>query len=117
MNRRARRTKTDRIDARKLVALLVRVEWGETRAFRTVRVPSPAEEAARQASRERTALVADRTRLINQLRSLLALHGTKLPARRGGAWYRAVIDWAGAPLSDEDFPVVLEYLSRSFGVE
>ena len=109
VNRRARRTKTDRIDARKLVALLVRVEWGETRAFRTVRVPSPAEEAARQASRERTALVADRTRLINQLRSLLALHGTKLPARRGGAWYRAVIDWAGAPLSDE----VQEMLART----
>jgi transposase len=109
VNRRARRTKTDRIDARKLVALLVRVAWGETGAFRTVRVPSAAEEAARQASRERTALVADQTRLVNQLRSLLALQGTKLPARRVGAWYRDVVDWAGAPLSSE----VQELLARA----
>lgn len=98
VNRRARRNKTDRIDARKLVMLLVRRSLGEPGAFREVRVPSPAEEGARQASRERTALVADRTRLVNQMRSLLALQGSRLPARRVG-WVARVVDWAGAPLA------------------
>ena len=37
VNRRARRTKTDRIDARKLVILLVRLCLGDVHACRTVR--------------------------------------------------------------------------------
>lgn len=101
VNRRARRNKTDRIDAQKLVALLVRVCLGETGAFREVRVPTPAEEAARHTSRERTALVADQTRLINQMRSVLARYGTRLPGRRRDGWYTRVTDWAGAPLPSQ----------------
>src|SRR5215204_4775531 len=40
VNRRARRTKTDRIDALKLVMMLVRACCGESRVFAEVRVPS-----------------------------------------------------------------------------
>src|ERR1041384_5457305 len=40
VNRRARRTKTDRIDALKLVTMLVRAIAGEGRVFAEVRVPS-----------------------------------------------------------------------------
>ena len=87
VNRRARRTKTDRIDARKLVILLVRVCLGDTRACRTVRVPTVAEEAARQVSRDRSGLVEDRTRVINQMRGWLATWGATLPTRRGDAWW------------------------------
>jgi transposase len=58
VNRRARRAKTDRIEAVKLVRLLVRVCQGEDGGWREVRVPTRAEEAARQVSRERTALTA-----------------------------------------------------------
>ena len=82
VNRRARRAKTDRLDARKLVRLLVRVCSGERDAWSEVRVPSVAEEAARQVSRERTALTEERTRLINQRRGWLATWGSALPRRQ-----------------------------------
>ena len=59
VNRRARRAKTDRLDALKLVTMLVRVCCGETRVWSEVRVPTVAAEAARQVSRERTALTQD----------------------------------------------------------
>ena len=98
VNRRAKRAKTDRIDALKLVLLLVRVCAGDHRAWREVRVPSVADEAARHVSRERTDLVQAQTCLINQMRSWLALHGTRLPASRKGAWWTGVRDWAGVPL-------------------
>jgi transposase len=101
VNRRARRTKTDRIDARKLVLLLIRVVLGDRTAWREVRVPTPAEEAARQVSRERSDLVAERTRLLNQMGSWLTAVGTKQPKRQGGAWWTTVRDWAGAVIAPE----------------
>jgi len=101
VNRRARRAKTDRLDARKLVLMLVRVLLGEEGVWREVHVPSTADEAARHRSRERTQLVQDRTRLINQMRSWLATWGARLPARRGAGWWTAVRDWAGVPLPGE----------------
>jgi transposase len=98
VNRRARRAKTDRLDALKLVAMLVRVGHGESGVWHEVRVPSVAEEAARHVSRERTALTQEQTRLINQLRSWLTTWGCALPARRADGWWTTVHDWAGAPL-------------------
>jgi transposase len=101
VNRRARRAKTDRLDALKLVAMLVRVCYGERRVWSEVRVPAVSDEAARQVSRERTALTQDRTRLVNQLRGCLATWGTTLPARRHPAWWTTMRDWAGAALPAE----------------
>lgn len=98
VSRRARRTKTDRIDALKLVAMLMRVWGGERGVWREVRVPAVAEEAARHVSRERSQLVQDATRLVNQMRSVLATWGAALPAQRPGAWWTTVCDWTGAPL-------------------
>ncbi len=72
VNRRARRAKTDRLDALKLAMMLVRVWAGERRVWSEVRVPLVADEAARQVSRERTALTQDQTRLVNQMRGWLA---------------------------------------------
>ena len=98
VNRRARRAKTDRLDALKLVMMLVRVCHGEGRVWREVRVPTVAEEAARHVSRERTALTQEQTRLTNQMRGWLATWGCAWPARRAEGWWRAVRDWAAAPL-------------------
>jgi transposase len=100
VNRRARRAKTDRLDALKLVRMLVRVCAGEHHVWSEVHVPSVAAEAARQVSRERTALTEEQTRLMNQLRGWLATWGATLP-RRGPQWWTAVRDWAGAPLPVE----------------
>ena len=101
VNRRARRAKTDRLDALKLARMLVRVCTGEAGVWREVHVPSAAAEAARQVSRERTALTQEQTRLRNQLRSWLAVWGASLPGRRSADWWTTVRDWAGAPLAPE----------------
>jgi transposase len=98
VNRRARRAKTDRLDALKLVRQLVRVWAGERQVWSEVRVPTVAEEAARQVSRERTALVQEQTRLSNQIVGWLATWGVALPARRRDGWWTQVRDWAGEPL-------------------
>jgi transposase len=100
VNRRARRTKTDRIDALKLVMMLVRVCCGERRVFAEVRVPSPEAEASRHRSRERTALVHEQTRLRNQIGSWLATCGCRVAARmrRQPAWWTRARDWADAVL-------------------
>lgn len=99
VNRRARRTKTDRIDAVKLVMMLVRVSHGEPRVWSEVRVPTAAAEAARQVSRERTALTQEQTRLRNQIGSWLATWGCAVARRRRHqAWWTEVRDWADAPL-------------------
>ena len=101
VNRRARRAKTDRLDALKLVRMLVRVWYGERRVWSEVRVPTVAEEAARQVSRERTTLTQEQTRLVNQMRGWLATWGATLPARRRAGWWTRVCDWAGAALPTE----------------
>lgn len=98
VNRRRRRAKTDRLDALKLVMMLVRVWSGEAGVWREVRVPTVAAEAARSVSRERTALTQDRTRLVNQQRGWLATWGARLPGRRREGWWTTVRDWAGAAL-------------------
>jgi transposase len=100
VNRRARRRKTDRIDARKLVTMLVRVSSGERHVWSEVHVPPTAAEAARHVSRERTALTKERTRLTNQITSWLATCGCAVSARarRRPDWWTTVRDWAGAAL-------------------
>jgi transposase len=101
ISRRARRAKTDRLDALKLVQMLVRVCLGERHVWHEVRVPTVADEAARQVSRERTDLVQAQTRVINQMRGWLATWGASLPSRRRDDWWTTVRDWAGAPLARE----------------
>lgn len=103
VKRRARRMKTDRIDAMKLVMMLVRVCTGEAGVWSEVRVPTAAAEAARHVSRERTALTAERTRLRNQIGSWLATLGCRVPMRlrRQAQWWVQVRDWADAPLPAE----------------
>lgn len=117
VNRRARRAKTDRLDALKLVRMLVRVCAGERGVWSEVRVPTVADEAARQVSRERTALTQDQTRLVNQMRGWLATWGATLPARRRGAWWTTVRDWAGAALPVEVQARLARAEGRRQGIE
>src|SRR5262245_1397185 len=100
VNRRARRMKTDRLDAVKLVLKLVRVCAGDVDAWHEVQVPSAEVEAARHRSRERTALIQERTRLRNQIGSWLATCGCPVSrrTRQQPTWWTTVRDWATAPL-------------------
>jgi len=89
INRRTRRAKTDRLDAGKLVTMLLRWLGGDRRVWSVVRVPSPEEEDRRQLHRELMTARRDRTRLTNRIQSLLFAQGLALqelrdlPARLG----------------------------------
>lgn len=52
VNRRKWRAKSDRLDAGKLVSMLLRYHAGERRVWSVVRVPGPADEDRRQLHRE-----------------------------------------------------------------
>ena len=72
VNRRYRRSKTDKLDVQKLLTMLVRFVLGETRLWKVVRVPSPEDETRRQSHRELIALKEERTQHINRMKGLLA---------------------------------------------
>ncbi len=75
VNRRRRRLKTDRIDARKLLSMLIRYHNGEFRVWSVVHVPSPQAEDARHLHRELLTLKSNRTRVTNRIKGLLAAQG------------------------------------------
>jgi len=79
VNRRQRRAKADRLDAGKLVTMLLRYHAGETKVWSVVRVPSVADEDHRQLHREMQELKAERTQHVNRLKGLLASHGIEAP--------------------------------------
>ena len=75
VDRRSRRAKTDRIDVERLLDTLMEWARGGRRACSMVRPPSPAEEDERRLTREREALVIERTRHVNRIKGLLATQG------------------------------------------
>jgi transposase len=78
VNRRRRRAKTDRLDAVKLVTLLLRFHAGETKVWSVVRVPNVAEEGRRQLHRELISVQDERTEHVNRIKALLASQGIAL---------------------------------------
>jgi transposase len=75
VDRRARRVKTDRIDAERLLRSLMAYLRGEPKVWSVVRVPSVAEEDARRLHRERDRLVSERVQHVNRIKGLCALQG------------------------------------------
>jgi transposase len=102
VDRRARRAKTDRLDAEKLLAQLLRYLGGERRALRVVRVPSEADEQGRQLHRELMTLKRDRLRIANRISGLLATQGVRLKVRGSfGARLHQCRRWDGQLLPTE----------------
>lgn len=75
VNRKAKRVKTDRLDARKLLMMLMRYDLGEERVWSILNVPSPEAEDHRHLHRELGAWKAERTRHINRIKGLLIGQG------------------------------------------
>ena len=68
--------KTDRVDVEKLLDLLIRHYClGLRKAFRVVRVPDTAAEAAQRLHREDEYLLRQRTRISNRIKALLVTQG------------------------------------------
>ena len=72
---RAKRVKTDRVDAARMVRAMMARDRDGPEACSLVRVPSVEEEDRRRLTRERRRLVTQRTRLTNSIKGLLMLHG------------------------------------------
>ncbi len=104
VNRRARRAKTDGIDAGKLLGLLRRYWGGERGVYSVVRVPNESQEDARRLHRELERLKKERGQHITRIRSLLTLHGIEVSYVGGSDWAEQVSgfrQWDGSPLLGE----------------
>jgi transposase len=82
VDRRRRRAKTDRLDARKLLKLLVRWQLGEKDAWKVVHVPTVEEEDARELHRELETLKKEQGMHGNRIKGLLANHGVVMEVNR-----------------------------------
>jgi len=78
---RGRQPKSDRLDTTALLEKLGRHVDGERKVWSVVHVPSVADEDRRHLHRELTTLTWERTRFVNRIRGLLALHGVVLERR------------------------------------
>ncbi len=112
VNRRLRRLKTDRIDAQKLVTMLIRYHNGELRVWSVVHVPSPQAEDARHLHRELLTLKSDRTRITNRIKGLLAAQGLSVTSLTRG--FLDQLDdlrlWDASPL----YPQLRQRLDREW---
>jgi transposase len=72
VNRRQRRAKSDRLDAVKLVQMLIRWYNGERKVWSVVHAPTVEQEDGRQLHREMIKLKAERTAQANSINGLLA---------------------------------------------
>jgi transposase len=97
VNRRMRRAKTDRLDAQKLLTMLLRYwRYGEKTLWSVVRVPTEEDEDRRRHHRSEERMKKERRQHVVRMKSLLVLHGIRtacLPKE-----WTAVRDWQGHPL-------------------
>jgi transposase len=104
VDRRLRRVKTDRVDAGKLLRMLVRYHGGEKHLWRVVRVPRREDEDARHLHRELEALKRERTRYRNRIHGILIQQGLRLnnPSKKKFVQELNLLrTWDGRELPDE----------------
>ena len=120
MNRRQRRAKTDRLDACKLVTMLLRAAGGEKKVWSVVHVPTPAAEDHRQVHRELLFARRDRGRHTNRIKGLLAAQGVPLARiRELPTHLEHARLWDGTPLPPllcarlaREWDTVVDYTTR-----
>ena len=100
MPRRSRRAKSDKLDAARLLADLIRYDRGDDDVWRVLHVPSSQDESDRHAHRELEQLQKDRTQERNRVRSLLATEGVRVSGdlMRSLARLDTLRTWKGEPL-------------------
>jgi len=111
VNRRRRRAKTDRIDADKLLSLLIRHHQGEWGIWSVVNVPCVEAEDARRLHRELERLKRERLGHSNRIQGLLITQGSRLePGADFLARLERVTSWDGSALpADLKAELVREY--------
>jgi transposase len=104
VNRRKRRTKTDRIDARKLLQMLMRYHGGERKLWSVVNAPSVEAEDGRQLNRELEALNKERTMHRSRIRGLLIQQGLEVSNPSGKKFLEELASlhtWDGKELPED----------------
>jgi transposase len=113
VNRRKRRAKTDRIDATKLLMMLIRYHGGERKLWSVVRVPSVEAEDGRSLNRELEVLKKERTMHRSRIRGLLIREGLQVGNPSGKKFLEeldSLRTWDGKELpSDFKDSIVREY--------
>jgi len=116
-NRRQRRAKTDRLDARKLVSMLLRYAEGDRHTWHVVRAPSSEAEDQRQLHRELKTAQRERLAAVTRVESLLVTQGLtlRLSGRETVAEVRAAVAalrrWDATPVP----PALQTRLVREWG--
>ena len=117
VERHGRRVKTDRVDGRQLLRLLLRQER-EGERLRVVRIPTVEEEDSRRLHRERERRQKERTQHRNRIRSLLVLHGVEVEWRKEFmGWVAAMVLWDGSHLPAQRQAEIGREYQRLQGVE
>lgn len=109
VNRRARRAKTDRLDAGKLVGMLIRWSTGDKTTWKVVRVPSVEEEDRRHLHRELKSVKKDRTRITNRMKALLIGQGVRV---KDAGEIRQLLEAEQLPTGDPLPPMLRQRLVR-----
>ena len=78
VNRRKRRAKSDALDVRKLLRMLMRYAYGERQVWRVVHVPSVAAEDQRHLHRALETLKQERASTTTRIKGLLSSQGMTL---------------------------------------
>ena len=115
VNRRARRAKTDRIDALGMLRALMAFQRGEEQVFSVVQVPSVDREDARRVHRERERLIKERIQHVNRIKGLLATQGIYdyEPLRRHRRERFEALETAmGTPIPDHLRNEIMRHLQR-----
>jgi len=111
VNRRAKRTKTDRLDAAKLLTMLIRYYGGEETVWSVVHVPSIEAEDLRHLHRQLCSLKVSYTRHVCRIGGLLATQGVTLPLHPEFLNSLAAVRlWDGHPLP----PGLMARLKREY---
>lgn len=114
VNRRQRRAKTDRLDAGKLLNLLLRYHGGEKKVWSVVRIPSVVAEDARQLHRDLQELKDERTEHVNRIKGLLVSQGLTAPEvnKKFALWLSEARLWDGSAMPSEMHKRLLRELER-----
>ncbi len=115
VSREHRRAKTDRLDTQSLMRAFLGWLRGEAKHCQMAAIPTLEEEDARLPGRERDALVKERTRLINRIKSVLirfGIRGFKAGLRNAAAKLALLSLPEGGPLPQNALTEVRREIDR-----
>ena len=99
VNRRRRRAKSDGLDVRKLLSMLIRYHQGECQVWQVVKVPSVEAEDHRHLHRDLETLKRERASTMTRIEGLLSSQGLRVPSlTKLPEQLEALRLWDGSPL-------------------